>query len=90
MPLAIASVLANVADWTHTNLEAAVKAYCETTGLGLGKVAQPIRVAVSGTAVAVGRTIIAVLENHQRDDGTVEVPACLLPYGAPKTISAPA
>jgi seryl-tRNA synthetase len=45
---------------------------------------------LNGTAVAVGRTIIALLENHQRDDGTVEVPACLLPFGAPATISAPA
>jgi seryl-tRNA synthetase len=44
---------------------------------------------LNGTAVAVGRTIIALLENHQRDDGTVEVPACLLPFGAPATISAP-
>ena len=43
---------------------------------------------LNGTAVAVGRTIIAILENHQRDDRTVEVPACLLPYGAPATISA--
>src|SRR6185312_13981280 len=36
---------------------------------------------LNGTAVAVGRTIIAIAENHQRDDGTVEVPAVLHPYG---------
>jgi seryl-tRNA synthetase len=41
---------------------------------------------LNGTAVAVGRTIIAIAENHQRDDGTVEVPAVLLDYGAPETI----
>ncbi len=41
---------------------------------------------LNGTAVAVGRTIIAIAENHQRDDGTVEVPAVLHPYGAPATI----
>jgi len=29
-----------------------VKKYCEGSGLGLGKVAQPIRVAVSGTMVS--------------------------------------
>jgi glutamyl-tRNA synthetase len=29
-----------------------VKKYCEGTGLALGKVAQPIRVAVSGTMVS--------------------------------------
>jgi seryl-tRNA synthetase len=42
---------------------------------------------LNGTAVAVGRTIIAIAENHQRDDGTVEVPAVLHEYGAPETIS---
>jgi seryl-tRNA synthetase len=38
---------------------------------------------LNGTAVAVGRTIIALLENGQRADGSVELPTCLLPYGAP-------
>jgi seryl-tRNA synthetase len=41
---------------------------------------------LNGTAVAVGRTIIAIAENHQREDGTVEVPAVLHPYGAPTKI----
>jgi seryl-tRNA synthetase len=41
---------------------------------------------LNGTAVAVGRTIIAIAENHQREDGTVEVPAVLHGYGAPETI----
>jgi glutamyl-tRNA synthetase len=49
---AIGPVLAGVSEWTAAALEAAVKNYCESTGLGLGKVAQPIRVAVSGTAVS--------------------------------------
>jgi seryl-tRNA synthetase len=43
---------------------------------------------LNGTALAVQRTIIAVAENHQRDDGTMEVPAVLHPYGAPQTIEA--
>ena len=38
---------------------------------------------LNGTAVAVGRTIIALLENGQRDDGSVELPECLTSYGAP-------
>ncbi len=42
---------------------------------------------LNGTAVAVGRTIIAIAENHQREDGTVSVPAVLHEYGAPETIS---
>ena len=41
---------------------------------------------LNGTAVAVGRTIIAIAENHQREDGTVAVPAVLHEFGAPKTI----
>ena len=35
---------------------------------------------LNGTAVAVGRTIIAIVENHQRADGTVALPAALHPY----------
>jgi len=35
---------------------------------------------LNGTACAVGRTIIAVLENHQRADGTVAVPPALIGY----------
>jgi seryl-tRNA synthetase len=38
---------------------------------------------LNGTAVAVGRTLIALLENHQRDDGTVGVPEVLRAWGAP-------
>jgi seryl-tRNA synthetase len=45
---------------------------------------------LNGTAVAVGRTIIAIAENHQRDDGGVEVPEVLHEYGAPAVIEAAA
>ena len=45
---------------------------------------------LNGTAVAVGRTIIAIVENHQREDGTVDLPAVLHPFGAPETIQAAA
>jgi seryl-tRNA synthetase len=41
---------------------------------------------LNGTAVAVGRTIIAVVENHQQDDGTIRVPEVLHPFGAPSEI----
>jgi seryl-tRNA synthetase len=43
---------------------------------------------LNGTAVAVGRTIIALLENGQRDDGTVVLPEALTPYGAPASLAA--
>ncbi len=48
----VREILAVASEWSAAALEAAVKAYCEQSGLGLGKVAQPIRVAVSGTAVS--------------------------------------
>jgi seryl-tRNA synthetase len=35
---------------------------------------------LNGTAVAVARTLIAILENHQREDGSVEVPEALRPH----------
>lgn len=43
---------------------------------------------LNGTAIAVGRTIIALLENGQRDDGTVALPEVLASYGAPAVIDA--
>ncbi|MBI1963595.1 MAG: serine--tRNA ligase, partial [Candidatus Rokubacteria bacterium] len=35
---------------------------------------------LNGSGLAVGRTLIAVLENHQNADGTVTIPAALRPY----------
>jgi seryl-tRNA synthetase len=35
---------------------------------------------LNGTATAIGRTLIAVLENHQRADGSVSLPAALHPH----------
>jgi seryl-tRNA synthetase len=35
---------------------------------------------LNGTLVAVPRTIVAILENHQQQDGSVRVPAALQPY----------
>src|SRR4051812_10322290 len=38
---------------------------------------------LNGTAGAGGRTLIALMENHQRDDGSVEIPQALVDWGAP-------
>ena len=43
---------------------------------------------LNGTAVAVGRTIVALLENGQRADGGVDLPESLVPYGAPTGLHA--
>ncbi|HTW13439.1 MAG TPA: serine--tRNA ligase [Solirubrobacteraceae bacterium] len=43
---------------------------------------------LNGTATAVGRTLIALLENGQQDDGTVVLPDVLVKAGAPATLTA--
>ena len=49
---------------------------------------RPVHVAtLNGTAVAVGRTIIALLENGQQDDGSIRLPAALAAFGAPEVLS---
>jgi seryl-tRNA synthetase len=35
---------------------------------------------LNGSGLAVGRTLVAVLENHQQADGSISVPAVLRPY----------
>ena len=35
---------------------------------------------LNGSGLAVGRTLVAVLENHQNADGSINVPAALQPY----------
>jgi len=35
---------------------------------------------LNGSGLAVGRTLVAVLENHQRADGSVEIPIALRPF----------
>ena len=43
---------------------------------------------LNGTACAVGRTIIALLENGQREDGSVQLPAALAAFGGPAELRA--
>jgi seryl-tRNA synthetase len=42
---------------------------------------------LNGTAVAVGRTIVALLENGQQADGSVELPEVLEAHGAPARLA---
>ena len=48
----IGPVLEQLPDWTAESLEALLKTKLEEWGVGFGKLAQPIRVAVSGTTVS--------------------------------------
>lgn len=41
---------------------------------------------LNGSGLAVGRTLVAVLENYQNEDGTIRIPEVLQPYMLGKTI----
>ncbi len=45
---------------------------------------------LNGSGLAVGRTLVAVLENYQQADGSVDIPAVLVPYMGGLTRLAPA
>jgi seryl-tRNA synthetase len=55
-------------------------------GAGSGKGTQTPHT-LNGTAVAVGRTIVALLENGQQEDGAVQLPEVLVSYGAPARLA---
>ena len=43
-----------VEPWEAPAIESAVSAFCESRGLGMGKAAQPLRVAITGAGVSPG------------------------------------
>jgi len=45
---------------------------------------------LNGSGLAVGRTLVAMLENHQRSDGTIVIPVALQPYLGGETLLQPA
>mmetsp|Transcript_17168 Transcript_17168/g.36849 ORF Transcript_17168/g.36849 Transcript_17168/m.36849 type:complete len:495 (+) Transcript_17168:112-1596(+) len=48
---------------------------------GAGKKPKPINChTINGSGLAVGRTLVAILENYQNEDGSVTVPEVLRPY----------
>ena len=63
---ALIPLLEKAEDWTAQALETAVKAYAETQGLKLGKLAQPLRAALTGTSTSPG--IFDVLEVLGREE----------------------
>ena len=42
---------------------------------------------LNGSGLAIGRTMIAIIENYQNEDGTITVPEVLVPYMHTKVIS---
>jgi glutamyl-tRNA synthetase len=71
----VRGVLVGVNPWQAHDIEVAVKAFCDQKQLGLGKVAQPIRVAVSGTAVS--PPIFDTLEFLGRERTLARIDRCL-------------
>jgi glutamyl-tRNA synthetase len=62
----ISDILSGCSEWTAAILENAVKAHAEATGIKLGKFAQPLRAALTGTSTSPG--IFDVLEVLGREE----------------------
>jgi seryl-tRNA synthetase len=52
-----------------------------------GRGTRPVHT-LNGSGLAVGRTLIAILENYQQADGSVSIPAALQPYMGGQTVIA--
>jgi glutamyl-tRNA synthetase len=75
----IRPLLTNLADWTHGPIEKLIEGYCQEKQLGLGKVAQPIRVAVSGGTIS--PPIFQSLEFLGKDRTLARIAKCLAATG---------
>jgi glutamyl-tRNA synthetase len=71
----VRALLAGAPTWQADALEAVVKGYCDGKGLGLGNVAQPLRVAISGTTVS--PPIFQSLEFLGRERALGRIDRCL-------------
>ncbi len=69
----ISALLRDERDWTTEALEANLKAYAEEQGLGLGKLAQPLRAALTGQTTSPG--IFDVLVLLGRDESLARIDA---------------
>jgi glutamyl-tRNA synthetase len=73
---ALAARFGSAADWKADALEAEVRKYSEETGAKLGKVAQPLRAALTGRSVS--PPVFTVLEVLGRDESLKRINACLV------------
>ncbi|HUQ12863.1 MAG TPA: glutamate--tRNA ligase, partial [Novosphingobium sp.] len=76
------AVLAQENDWTTSGLEATLKAQAEQRGLGLGKLAQPLRAALTGQTTSPG--IFDVLALLGRDEALARIRDQLAPATSDK------
>jgi seryl-tRNA synthetase len=73
----------NTTDYQARRLNIRVRAERSRQGDGAPSRGLETPHTLNGTAVAVGRTLVALLENGQQADGSVALPEVLVPYGAP-------
>jgi len=73
----ISALLADQKDWTTSTLEASLKTMGETLGLGLGKLAQPLRAALTGQTTSPG--IFDVLVLLGKDESLARIDAQATP-----------
>ena len=66
----LASALESENDWSEPAMEGAIRRFAEAQGVKLGQVAQPLRVALSGSTVSPGifevLTVLGPAETKQR------------------------
>jgi len=77
--MALRDVLAELETWTVESIESAVRELCEQRGAGLGKVAQPARVAVSGGTVS--PPIFDTLAYLRKDETLARIDHCVATVG---------
>jgi glutamyl-tRNA synthetase len=63
------------ARWEADDLERAVRDFSEAEGVGLGKIAQPLRVALSGRTVSLG--VFDMMEILGRDESIARLSDCI-------------
>ncbi|MBM3510937.1 MAG: glutamate--tRNA ligase [Alphaproteobacteria bacterium] len=68
---ALLPALKAVSEWTHVSLDAAVRAHAEAHGLKLGKIAQPLRAAVTGRTATPG--VFEILAVLGRDEALARI-----------------
>jgi glutamyl-tRNA synthetase len=64
-----------ISDWQHEMLESCINDYCRTKELSMGRVAQPIRVAVTGCTIS--PQIVDTLLILGRDKTLARIDRCL-------------
>jgi len=69
------AILETVEPWTAHAIESAIKTHCETTGKKLGAIAQPIRLAISGSTIS--PPIFQTLEFLGKDRTLARIDRCL-------------